>query len=140
MQLFDVKKLDDSCAWSVDCVFCYISSKWFMCKNIVCGNFFLLESFWQIVFYFRRELCYLNSHVNLNIALNWIIHEPLINSCVCFTPAGVFWKQSYAITIWEYFHFFFLQIRNYNSIVLFLFLIGIKFQSRKKIYAWSKRR
>ena len=30
------------------------------------------------------------------------------------------------------FIFFFLQIRNYNSIVLFLFLIGIKFQSRKK--------
>ena len=122
MQLFDVKKLDDSCAWSVDCVFCYIRVlQWFMsCKNIVCvcGNFFLSKSFLANCFQFPqrvvlfevpREFKYCNK-----LNSRHYYHKPLINSYVYFISAPLETKISI-----KFCHCFY-------------FLIGIIFQSWKK--------
>ena len=122
MQLFDVKKLDDSCAWSVDCVFCYIRVlQWFMsCKNIVCMAifFFLLKSFLANCFQFPqrvvlfevpREFKYCNKLNSITLL------SQTLNQFLCVFYFGTLGKK---ISI-KFCHCFY-------------FLIGIIFQSWKK--------
>ena len=126
MQLFDVKKLDDSCAWSVDCVFCYIRVlQWFMsCKNIVCvWQFFLLKSFLANCFQFPqkvllfelpREFKYCNKLNSIHY-----YHKPLINSYVYFISAPL--------------------EKNFNKVLpLFLFFDWYYISKLKKIYLCMK--
>ena len=128
MQLFDVKKLDDSCAWSVDCVFCYIRvHQWFMsCKNIVCvcGNFFLLKSFLANCFQFPqrvvlfevpREFKYCNKLNSITLS------SQTLNQFLCVFYFGTLGKK------------------NFNKVLpLFLFFDWYYISKRKKIYLCMK--